>query len=311
MYSSMIRAIVACAVGWLHTADSVASESATGDISLSQAIELTLKRNPDLLASRYELIAAQARGTQAALRINPELNVELENFAGTGATSGVRSLEATLSLSQVVELGDKRSLRIASAEAETDLASITQRARQLDVLAEVTRRFIDVVAAQERVRSAQQASQLSRDTWEAIRRRAEAARSPVAEQSRAQRALTRAVLAERQAASELRAARYLLAAMWSDAEPAYTQAVASLFTLEGPQSFQVFFDRIERTPDFLRFASEARLRDAQVRLARAQARPNLAVSLGVRRLEATDEAALVAGFSTPLALHDRNQGAHS
>ncbi len=308
MYSLRNRAVAACAVVWLSAANAVAGEH-TDELTLAGAVELALKRHPELVASRYELTAAQARALQAGLRINPELGVELENFAGTGAMSAAKSLEATLSLSQVIELGDKRNLRLAAAEAEADLASIAQRARQLDVLAEVTRRFIDVVVAQARVQVAQQATQLSRETRDAIRRYVAAARSPLAEQSRAQLGLTRAMLAEQQAASELRAARYALAATWNDTEPAFARAAAALFSLAVTPSFQAYFERLERTPNFLRFASEARLRDAQIRLAQAQARPNFVVSIGVRRLEDRDEAAWVAGFSVPLALHDRNQGA--
>jgi cobalt-zinc-cadmium efflux system outer membrane protein len=51
------------------------------------------------------------------------------------------------------------------------------------------------------------------------------------------------------------------------------------------------------------------LRDAELRLAQAQARPNIALSLGIRRFEESGDSALVAGFSMPLAIHDRNQGA--
>ena len=61
--------------------------------------------------------------------------------------------------------------------------------------------------------------------------------------------------------------------------------------------------------DFLKFASESRLLEAELHLAQAQSRPNLSLSVGVRRLQATKDAALVAGFSMPLPVWDRNQGA--
>jgi hypothetical protein len=138
-----------------------------GELTLAQAVELALRSNPELLASRYELTAAQARIVQADLRPNPDLDVELENFAGSGATTGTDALETTLSLSQVIELGGKRGSRRAAAEADLDLISVEQRARQLDVLAEVTRRFIDVVAAQQRMQLAQETSQLAQQTRDA------------------------------------------------------------------------------------------------------------------------------------------------
>ena len=311
MSSALQRAAFACALYLLSSSALRAAEEFVSplELSLARAIETALARNPDLVASRYALTAAQARIKQAGLRVNPQLDAEFENFAGSGASRGVDSLESTLSLGQVIELGGKRALRQAAAEADRDVVSVEQRARELDVLAEVTRRYIDVVAAQERVRSTQQGARLARQTLDAIRVRVAAARSPLAEQSRAQIALTRALLAEQQAAGELRAARYSLASLWGDPEPAFASVNGELFRAETLPSFQAFFNRLERTPESLRFASEARLRDAELRLAVAQARPNIAVGIGVRRFEAAGDTALVAGFSVPLAMYDRNQGA--
>jgi cobalt-zinc-cadmium efflux system outer membrane protein len=301
MYVSWWHAMVACLLF------AVASARAA-EVTLAGAIDLALKRNPALVASRYELTASQARVIQAGLRPNPELLLEFENFAGRGELSGVQSLETTLSLSQVIELGDKRRLRSAAALADSDVASIEQRARQLDVLADVTRRFVEVVAAQERVRLAGEATQLARQTLDAINVRVEAARTPVAEGSRARIALTRALIEERQAQAALRAARYSLAACWGDTEPEFTDASGNLFAFAAVHPLPALLTKIEHTPDITFFASQARLRDAELQVARAQSRPNLTFSLGVRRLEATDDLALVAGVSAPLSVYDRNQG---
>src|SRR5262245_33257394 len=114
MWLAFARACVAC-VSLLCGAGALALDGGSlnpeGELTLARAIEAALLNNPDLHASAYELSAAQARIVQAGLRPNPELGVELENFAGSGALQGVDALETTLSLSQVVELGGKRTLR--------------------------------------------------------------------------------------------------------------------------------------------------------------------------------------------------------
>lgn len=312
MLLALARAWAACAL--LFVVSSAGAQSLAepvnpeGELTLARAIDAALRSNPDLLASAYELNAAQARIVQAGLRPNPQLGIELENFGGSGAAPGIDSLETTLSLSQVVELGGKRGLRRAAAEADLDFVDIEQRARELDVLSEVTGRFINVVAAQERVRFAIQATALSQKTLDAIGARVEAGRSPEAERSRARVALTRALVEQRQVESELRAARYALSAAWGSPESAFTTARAELFDLRAVESFQALMDRLEQSPDFIRFASESRLREAELRLARVQARPNLTFSVGVRRFEQTNDAALVAGFSMPLPIYDKNQG---
>lgn len=277
-------------------------------LTLASAVDLALKRNPDLMSSRYELTAAQARILQAGLRPNPELNVGLENFAGTGAIGATKALETTLALSQVIEIGGKRLLRRSVAEADRDQVSIEQSARELDVIAEVTRRFIAVVSAQERLRILTDSAALARQSLENISRRVAVGRSPVAERSRAQIAVTRAGIARAEAESVLKGTRYALVAMWGDPEPSFQRAQADLFSLTAVRPLDALLGTLSNNPDLLRFASEARLRDAELRLAQAQARPNPTFNVGVRHLNADGDAALVAGVSLPLAVYDRNQG---
>ena len=207
-----------------------------------------------------------------------------------------------------MELGGKRTLRRSIAEADSDLVTLDLRGRQLDLLAEVTRRYIDVVAAQERARFADENATLARTTLDAIAGRVKAARSPIAEESRARIALTRALIEQRQAALALETARSALALTWGRFDPKFTTATADLFAFEPLESFETLAAQIERNPDITRFATNARLRDAELQLAQAQARPNVAFSIGVRNFRDSGDNALVAGFSMPLAVHDRNQG---
>jgi cobalt-zinc-cadmium efflux system outer membrane protein len=324
----------AAAHGQSREAAGAARAEPRGELTLAQAVELALARNPELAASAFDTLAAEARVEQARLQVNPDLSVELENFAGTGVARGTQALETTLTLSQVVELGGKRALRTEVAASDRDLTQVERRAQQLDVLAEVTRRFIAVVAAQERAVLASSAKDITQRTLDAISKRVEAARSPEAERSRARIAHTRASIEEQQAQSELRAARFALSALWGarldsysqDAaipaatqpivpassgtdRTAFTTARGDLMSLDPTQPYDALIARLERNPDFLRFASEARLRDAELQLARAQARPNLAFGGGVRRLNESSDTALVATFSISLPAFDRNQGA--
>lgn len=289
--------------------DSVLTAEPTGDLSLARAVDATLRRNPALIVTSYELKAADARITQAALRPNPVVGLQLENFAGSGAVSGIESLETTLSLSQVIELGGKRAYRINAANFDRELAGVERQSQQLDVFAEVTRRFIDVVLAQQALTLAERAFALTDQTLGAITSRVQAARSPKAEQSRATIALTRARIEQQQALNNLQSARRALAALWGARSAAFATATADLFALPNVESFDALSARLQSNPDFLRFATDGRLREAELRLAQAQARSDLNVSIGVRRFEATNDVALVAGVSMALPVFNSNQGA--
>ncbi len=80
-----------------------------------------------------------------------EASVELENALGSGDFNGFDAAEGTFALSQVIELGGKRDARGAAAQSGRELLAVERQVAQLDVLAEVTRRFIAVAAAQEQL----------------------------------------------------------------------------------------------------------------------------------------------------------------
>jgi len=276
-------------------------------LTLAQAIDNALARNPELRSSAFRLTRAQAEMETARLRPAPELSLELENFAGSGETRGTDALETTLSFTQVVELGDKRAARMEVAGIGNDHALLAQRAQELDVLAEVTRRFLAAAAAAEQLRLAEETERLSRETLAAISRRVSAARSPLADESRARIAAIRSGLDSQQAQSTWRARRYALAASWGETEPQFDTLRADLFSFENDPAFPVLVSRLERNPAFLLFASEVRLRDAQLRLAQAQNRPDLALTLGLRQLQESGDTALVAGIAMPLNLPKRKE----
>ncbi|MBS0422558.1 MAG: TolC family protein [Proteobacteria bacterium] len=280
-----------------------------GTLTLGEAVAAALQRNPDLAVGGYELRAADARKLQAGLRPNPEAAVEVGGFLGSGVARDADEKQATLTLSQVLELGAKRARRVDVADSDRTVVSVEQQTRELDVLSEVTRRFIEVVKDQEELAFSRDALRLTEQTEKAIGTRVQAARTPEAELSRARIAVTRARIESRQAEFHLEASRRALAAMWGGTDARFEKAQADLYTLPPLESFESLRLMLSRNPDFLRFASEGRLRDAELRLAQAQARPNLTVSAGLRRFNSTGDLGVVAGLSMALPVYDRNQGA--
>jgi hypothetical protein len=146
----MLRS-TSCALAGALTAllmGSAATAAAQG-LTLQSAIEQTLARNPELRVYAPRLTAARERAAVAALRPPFELQAETQDAFGTGRASGFDSAETTFALSQVVELGGKRGLRVDAADATAAVVDAERAAAELDVLAEVTRRLIHVAADQE------------------------------------------------------------------------------------------------------------------------------------------------------------------
>jgi outer membrane protein, heavy metal efflux system len=293
----------------ISTAGNVDFDEPRGPLTLDAAIGAALQRNPALRSMEFELRAVAERRGQAAQQPTPVMGIELENLAGNGSLRGTRSLETTLALSQVIELGGKRAQRIAVAGFEYDRAAVERSAQQLDVLATVTRRFIDVAETQQQLLLARSVTTLAENTLASIRERVLAARSPVAEQNRATIALGRARLEEQKLMQQLLSAHRQLAALWGSSAPRFGDAQADLFDLPAVADFPALMAQLATQPTFLRFASEARLRDAQWQLTMAEAKSDLQVGAGLRRFEETGDTGVVLSVSMPLPLANRNSGA--
>lgn len=299
MSNWLVRALGVCSLflGFMASAQTVVPDK---PITLREAISAALRNNPDLKLFAYSLRAQDARVGGARLRPAPEISVDVENALGTGNSKGVDSAEFTFAISQVIELGSKRDRRIAVAKLGRDSISVEKEAAQLDVIAEVARRFVHVAGDQAQLELTRQATELARNTVEAVKRRVDAAKSPDVELYRANVELTRAEIELRHAEHELLASRRKLAAMWGEPEAQFGPVQADLYALPNPTGFDQLVTRLQRNPDFTRFASEARLRDAEIRLAEAQRKPNFQLSAGVRRFQESGDNALIFGFSMPL-----------
>ncbi len=297
----LLIAGTALALGALAPAGAQTADSAgAAPLTLGQAVERALAANPALAGFAYALKAQDARIAQSGQRPATEATVEIENALGTGDFNGFDAAEGTFALSQVIELGGKREARSAAARSGRELLAVEQQAAQLDVLAEVTRRFIAVAAAQERLAVAEEGVALASGTVDDVSRRVRAGKTPEGELLRSRAALGRARLDEQRAVAVLGAARQALAATWGSARADYGEVRADLYRMPELPDFEALAGRLAANPDFLRFASIGRLRDAEWRLARSLRRPDVEVSGGVRRFEESNDQALVMGVSVPL-----------
>lgn len=281
---------------------------AAGALTLKDAIDLASTRNPDLASFHPEAeVLRQQSGVQA---LRPPLTVEaqLENFAGTGVASSTHALEATLQLSQLIELGGKADLRRRIGDAELEQLNASQQARRADLLAEVARRFIHVLSDQEQLHATQRATRLAEQARDVVQERISVGATSPVSLSRAEIALARATITKEHAEHELASSQVALAVLWGDREPQFDNVRGELFAFPPIEPLESYTQRLQDNPELLRFASQARVLDAQFRLAEAQRNPNITLSAGVRRLEAFDDQALVAGFAIPLGSARRARG---
>ena len=269
-------------------------------LSLRDAISATLAKNPQLTSFEFRQQALAGELETAALRPALNFNATVENAAGSGNYTATKSAEVTLALSSVIELGDKRSAREAIVTERQQALVTEQRIVELDLLAEVTRRFIDVARAQQQLMLRQSTLSLAADTTASIKRRVNSGNTPDVELARAQANQARTAIELRHAELNFDSSKIKLSALWGETEPAFTAVKADLFELDNSRTLNELLASLHDNPDILFFANEARLKDAEVRLALSKRNPDLEWNAGVRRLQASKDSALVLGVSVPL-----------
>jgi len=168
-----------------------ADEDSHIGLTLDQAIVNVLEHNPQLKAADFEAKAAAARIRDARLKPAFQTSIEFENFGGSGVLSGTDALESTLSLSKVLELGDKAKLRGDVAQNKAMILRNEQDAMRLDLLAETTKRYLQVITDQEILTIAQEWLVLAERTHDFVELRVNAGKLPIAELRRIKIALAR------------------------------------------------------------------------------------------------------------------------
>lgn len=269
-------------------------------LSLDDAFDRVARNHPDL-----RLFGTRAEGLSAEREIaslHPALvaGASVENAFGSGETRGLDAAELTLSLASAFERGGKLDARRTLAQSRIDALAVERESRRLDLLAEVARRYLAIVAAQHQRRIAESDIAQRQRTVAGARQRLQAGASPESVVFTAQAALARAELDRDRAGQRFIAARRHLAVLWGERDPDFDIAASDPLALPQIAAFAELGDLLQRTPELAQFAGERRVREARLQLARSERSADLDWQIGVRRLQAEDDFALIGSISMPL-----------
>lgn len=298
------RFAVGCAVTAFAAALSVLAptRAVAEPITLAEALARATSTSPTLAAAKADVAAAIGRAQQAGFRPNPELGLEVENFAGTGAFSGIDDAESTLSVGQRFELGGKRPARQRAAQAEVEAARLRLSVARADLQKDVRDAYAEAFADGRRVELAREQFLRAENLQTIATELVDAGREPPLRALRARTAALEAVARVRAAEAEYAEAQRALAALWGGAddlpEPvAPTDEAVPAATVDPAEALDVRLAEAEVASSVAVVARE-----------RTLSRPDVTVSVGARQFRGTDDTALVVGASLPIGIFDRNQG---
>jgi len=282
-------------------------------LTLASAIKRSLAKNPAFKVFTLRQISLDGQQQTQALTPAYQLGFEVENFAGSGELQGFDSAEFTVSLSSVIEMGGKRDARMGLGSHRSAMLAAENKITALNLLAEVTRRYIGVLTAQEDLILANKATQLAEEVLIAVEKRTQAGSTPKAEIKRAMAVVGNTRLIAATKTQQLSASKFSLALLWNEkwneSSPSFSTVAGNLYHFSDDITFEKLYAKVKQNPAQLAFASEERLKSAQLRLAKSQSSTDIQWTLGIKQLQDIGDTALVAGFSVPLFSSSNNTGA--
>ena len=274
-------------------------------LRLEDAVARALAKNPALFAEDSLLQATRVRAERGAMSPLYVIGAEVENVAGSGALSGVSSAETTLRIGRVIELGGKRAARVALGNAEVRQRQSLAETVRIELASRTTRRFIEVLADQRRLEYASERVEQAEHTRNEVAAWVKAARNPESDLFASEIVVAEAELDREHAEHELASARTTLAASWGAFSADFDAVVGELETLPAVDSFETLAERLPMSAEQRTSLLQAETISAERRVAVASAKPDISLSLGVRRSEALDDQALVLSLSLPLGSRSR------
>jgi len=206
-------------------------------------------------------------------------------------------------------MGGKRLARKNVINDKMSYLKSQRQVQSLELMGEVMRRYVDVLEAQQRVTLSAESSQLTHDTLREVKKRVSAGAVPKAELKRAEAAAAQARIASSAEQQQLNIAKVALSAMWGKLTPEFGMVQGNLYEFGESVSYQTLLAGVEQNPAVTIYASAERVKAAELRIAQTQNQADIRWSVGLKRLQITDDTAVTAGFSMPLFSEKRNSGA--
>ena len=272
-------------------------------LTVDRVIEYALANNRGLQAFRQTIPEARGARLQAGLRINPSLDLAATNGAVIG-NPGVYDLSA--GYSHTFELVRKRDRRVELAEAQLSVAGLELSNQERLLRSEVRTAYLTVQAAQRNLANARDLLVVTDDNLRLVSARVTQGESPpldrsllTVETSRIQADIRLFQNQATRAEAELRT----LAGLPPDAG---LKLASSIDQVAAPPPLDSALSKaLETRPDLAAIRAFEKARQAEVRLERSQAVPNL-TAFGRFAYNYDNIGRFTRGGAAPVSIVDRD-----
>jgi cobalt-zinc-cadmium efflux system outer membrane protein len=286
--------------GFVIAAWPVASAGQQETLTLEQVLNRARTHGPAILAARDRIDEARGRlrGASILLRDNPEVE------ASAGPRSGTNMTDVDFALTQTFELGGRRGARIAGGRADVDRETAASQNTARELLRDVAAAFWRAVAAEDRVRLANEAHGVASELLHSMERRYEVGDVPILDVNVTRVSAARARLEVRGAEGDLAVALGDLRVFLGMAAEAPLAVRGDLRQHRSYQPDELIAEALNR-PDLRAISAEIRQAEAEVRLGRSFAWPDLGLGFKYERDEG--DTVTKGGLTLTLPIFSRGQ----
>lgn len=276
-------------------------------LNYEEALKRVWLNSPTLMIADDEVGVKQSEEYQAGRLPNPVASIQIDGANSFGSSKRhCRDRETFYSLSQLIELGGKRSARKDEAAFLSSLAMWDKEMLKLDVINELTKAMVDVAAAQETVILAKEQQRIANEIITTVNAKIQSGKEVVLKARKAEMAKAKATLLLNKSYRYLELSKKKLASLWGSVNVDFEEVSFPLFNLDPIPNVQCL---VAKQQDNLSIQWNMQISAAEkaVTLEKAQRIPDVVVTAGYMQSNGSGNG-LVLGFQMPIPIFDHNSG---
>lgn len=284
------------------------SNSTETELTLDMAVYRALIQSINLHIASDEVQSKRYQIKQARLYPNPRLSYEVEDFAGNRSWRGWNHREERYFYSQLFETAGKRRLRTQAASYQYYASLVGYDVSKLVVLNRLNRAFINVVAAQELLKLANDQADIAKEVLRIATKKVEAGKVSLIQQNKAEVAYSTSLIVVERAIVELKNAKRRLSLLWSRSCPDFDRAIFPFYDITVPVHFEECLADLCNQAEIVQSIYYYLNAKKSWRLEKANRIPDITLQVGYKANYKESHQGLIAGISVPMPIFDRNQG---
>ena len=274
-------------------------------LNFNQAIQTAYQNNPDLRVQIQKAHAAKGLYIQSKLLLNPFVTIQSEDIGGSGAFKGFESAETTVSLTQPIPTGNKRSYLQKAMQADYEAAISSINRKKSELYKKVGVAYVNALLAEQLLTIARHQKEFNKKLVYNLKKTQSAGASSSLDLSLAEMAFENAIIKEGWAKREVKKMKATLARCLGKN---YKYNDIKLIQQSLPRYTVNSKRQIEQSSFLLEKKSQLNSMRAKIISIRKDVWPTARFRLGGRHFSDNNENALVVSLDFELPVFNQNQG---